>query len=121
MIHSKAFALLAAVAVTTAACGSEPTTPARQPAATRHTVSATLWGTNQMRPGDSCLWEIFPSGGVPPYTYTYPGGGTGSSSLFYVTYNSVGNYIFRVWVHDSQQNSTYVDQPVSVRSYYPSC
>jgi hypothetical protein len=120
MISFKAIVLLATVSVA-ASCGSEPVAPTRTPPLARHTLSATLWGNSQVRPGESCLWEIMPSGGVPPYTYTYPDLNSGTDPTFYVTFANTGNYIFRVYINDSQGTLTHVDQPVSVRNTNPSC
>ena len=82
-------------------------------------LTGSISGPSLVRPSDACLWQAFPTGGVPPYTYNWYGvlSGTGPSVWGFVS--SSGWLKVDIASSDSQQKT--VMKFVSVDSGAPEC
>lgn len=105
--------LLAAIAVVGA-------TRPREAVARTQTFTATIGGPDEVEVNEACLFWTNPTGGTPPYTYSWNAGGTMSSSSGVThTATSVGSYSVTLSVWDANNQLATDSKTVQVKADTP--
>jgi hypothetical protein len=122
--------IVLAAAALLAACGTEPTASVRAPdeprLGTSSTLSASIYGPSAVQTGATCTWEPVPSGGTPPYSYSWNSsqGDWGTDYLFDATAPTgpvSGYFYINLTVWDANLDDVSVRKKVTYSPATPTC
>jgi hypothetical protein len=83
-------------------------------------LSVTMTGPSRVKPNVQCGWWANPSGGVPPYSYTWiPSGTQGDPNEVIESFSSSGT--LTAWAYDAVGQQASTSKSITVSSSAPLC
>jgi hypothetical protein len=83
-------------------------------------ITSNFVGPSQAMPYQTCTFSANPTGGTPPYAYSWMGGAFGSAKT-YLYRNAGSSFAMRLTIRDASNRTEYVWHPVNVYQYNPPC
>lgn len=86
-------------------------------------LSVTMTGPTRVKPNQQCGWWANPTGGVPPYSYTWipPGNYSGDPNEVIESFSGTGTVTLTVWAYDAVGEQATVSQRITLSSSAPNC